>query len=308
METRYLKYILTIARCQNMTKAAEELYVSQSSLSQYLSKLEKEIGVSLFERTHNKLILTPAGELYVKAANQVINIQKELYHAMRSQNNKSHITLGVTTQLALKMLTEVIPSFKEQFTDVTIEISESNVPTFTRQIQEESLDCAVMAITNPNAFAPSQVTKLGNEDIVLAVPKDNPFCNKHTQDTIYWQDLHELEDDNFLLCKSGSTLREATDKLFASNRFNPNIMCETNSIITTRAMVAMGIGITFLGKSCIKAKDKIRYYRLSPNPNLTRTFILVSRKNWVLNTAEQALCDRIIQYFKKTKTQKILHY
>ena len=50
MDTKYLKYVLTIARKKNMTKAAEELYVSQSSLSQYLSRLEQEIGVPLFIR------------------------------------------------------------------------------------------------------------------------------------------------------------------------------------------------------------------------------------------------------------------
>ena len=71
MDTKYLKYVLTIARKKNMTKAAEELYVSQSSLSQYLSRLEQEIGVPLFIRAKGELLLTPAGELYVEAARKV---------------------------------------------------------------------------------------------------------------------------------------------------------------------------------------------------------------------------------------------
>lgn len=75
MDTRHLQYILTIAQKQNMTKAAEELYISQSSLSQYLAKLEQEIGVPLFERTRSRMLLTPAGELYVKAAQRVLSIE-----------------------------------------------------------------------------------------------------------------------------------------------------------------------------------------------------------------------------------------
>lgn len=55
MDTRHLKYFITIAQKGNMTKAADELYVSQSSLSQYLAKLEQELGVPLFERTHSCL-------------------------------------------------------------------------------------------------------------------------------------------------------------------------------------------------------------------------------------------------------------
>ena len=95
MDTKYLKYVLTIARKKNMTKAAEELYVSQSSLSQYLSRLEQEIGVQLFIRAKGELLLTPAGELYVEAARKVIQIQKDLYHNIRGLNHKGHITIGV---------------------------------------------------------------------------------------------------------------------------------------------------------------------------------------------------------------------
>lgn len=59
MDTRHLKYFITIAQKGNMTKAADELYVSQSSLSQYLAKLEQELGVPLFERTHSCLVFDP---------------------------------------------------------------------------------------------------------------------------------------------------------------------------------------------------------------------------------------------------------
>ena len=76
MDTKYLTYILAIAKKKNMTKAAEELFVSQSSLSQYLSKLERELGTPLFYRSKGSLSLTPAGELYVAAAREVVHIKE----------------------------------------------------------------------------------------------------------------------------------------------------------------------------------------------------------------------------------------
>lgn len=84
MDTRYLTYILTIAEEKNMTKAAKKLFVSQSSLSQYLTKLEQELGTPLFFRTKGELILTPAGELYTEAARNVIRIKKQLYRDIAS--------------------------------------------------------------------------------------------------------------------------------------------------------------------------------------------------------------------------------
>ena len=63
LDTKYLTYILAIAERKNMTKAADDLHVSQSSLSQYLSKLEQELGAALFIRAKGELILTPAGKV-----------------------------------------------------------------------------------------------------------------------------------------------------------------------------------------------------------------------------------------------------
>lgn len=305
MDTRHLQYILTIAQKQNMTKAAEELFVSQSSLSQYLTKLEREIGAPLFERTKNKLLLTPAGELYVKAGKQILDIERQMVETIRSASNKSHINLGLTSQLCLKMCTAVIPSFKEQFPDATIEITEANVSTLTKMLQEESIDCAVMAVHGTDAFLPEQVEILGTEKILLAVPKNHPYCRKNPGDTASWQDIQqELGQDNFLMCKKGSTVREVTDQIFSALHFNPSTVCETNSIITTRAMVAMGIGITFIGKSCKEDERHIHYYQLDPSP--TRNFALVHRKNWIMRTPEQTLCKEIKKYFQCRKVRKLM--
>jgi len=98
MDTRYLTYILTIAKKENMTKAAEELFVSQSTLSQYLSKLESELGTPLFYRSKGRLTLTPAGSLYIEAAEKVMSIKNVLYQNIQNIENRGHITVGVTSQ------------------------------------------------------------------------------------------------------------------------------------------------------------------------------------------------------------------
>ena len=96
MDIKYLNYILAIASRHNMTKAAEDLFVSQSSLSQYLSRLEQELGTPLFTRSKNELTLTPAGELYVDAAKKVVKIQKELYQNITALSKRGKICVGVT--------------------------------------------------------------------------------------------------------------------------------------------------------------------------------------------------------------------
>ena len=102
MDVKYLNYILAIANRHNMTKAAEDLFVSQSSLSQYLSRLEQELGTPLFIRSKGELSLTSAGVLYVEAAQKVVKIQKDLLsehcgaESERSYPCRSHLELGTS--------------------------------------------------------------------------------------------------------------------------------------------------------------------------------------------------------------------
>lgn len=290
LDVKYLNYILTIAQKKNMTKAAEELFVSQSSLSQYLSKLEQEVGAPLFLRARGELILTPEGELYVEAAKKVIQIQKELYETIRSKNHKSHITIGVTSQFGLQLLTRVIPPYKKQFPQVTIEISESNVPAITKMILDESIDCAVMALNDTEAFPRDQIWLTRQEEVFFAIPATHPYHAKNPGQPILQEDLiREFKNDHFLLSKKGSTLRVLADSVFSDFQFTPSTMCETNSITATRSMAAMGIGVTFIASSCASDREHVAYYPLKPA--LYRYQAVVHRKNWVMHEAEKGLLE-----------------
>lgn len=296
MDTKYLAYILAIARKKNMTKAAEELFVSQSSLSQYLSKLESELGTPLFFRSKGSLSLTPAGQLYVAAAEEVLHIKDHLYRNIQSIDNRGHITIGVTSLFALTMLTEIIPPFKSSFPDVTLEISETNVPSLTKMILEENIDCGIMALNGILPFSANQVDILRREEVYWAIPKSHPYYSKNPNRPITISDLTEhFSEDNILLSKKGSTLRVLTDQIIESAQIMLSTVCETNSIIASRSMVAMGIGVALIGESCAINREHIAYY--SMDPPLYRLNAFVKRKNWVMNQPEHHLRERILQYF-----------
>ena len=304
-DTKYLNYILTIAKKQNITKAAEELYISQSSLSQYLARLEQEIGVPLFIRAKGKLELTEAGKLYVQAAERVIHIKNDLYYQMRSLNNKSHITLGITSLFGLKMLTTLIPEYKKEFPEVTIEITETNLPSIQKLILDENIDCAMIALNDTSAFDKSQLELIGQEEVLLGIPATHPYALENNQNPITWDNFARIfQDDNFILSKKASTLRVLSDRIFSDIQFQPRTMCETNSIITIRSMVEMGIGIAFIAKTCAADHQNIKYY--SMDPPIWRNIAFVHRKGWIQNTPEQVLRQYIRDYFKKEEMQGLI--
>ena len=132
---------------------------------------------------------------------------------------------------------------------------------------------------------------------MVAIPADHSYCASHPGETISVEDfMSTFSGENFLLSKKSSSLRHLSDKLFAQYHFNPKAVCETNSISTTQSMVRRGAGIAFIAESCIDDREHIHYYSLAPG--LYRYNLLVWRQNWVMNPAEKALCDAIVDYFK----------
>lgn len=297
MDVKYLNYILAIANRHNMTKAAEDLFVSQSSLSQYLSRLEQELGTPLFVRSKSDLSLTPAGVLYVEAAKKVVKIQKELYQNIAALSQKGRIRVGVTSNWGLRMLSEIIPLFREQYPGIIIEITETNLPSFKKFLAEGTLDVGLAADVSTVPYG-SLVQILREEEVFLAVSMFHPYALAHPSGTpITAEEVKEhFANDSLLLSKKGSSLRMIGDHFFDSCGFEPVAVCETNNISATRSMVAQNAGVAFISESCSVNRNNIAYYPLSPA--MKRLNLVVRQKDWVLNEPEQAFMDLILNYFK----------
>ena len=298
MDVKYLNYILAIANRHNMTKAAEDLFVSQSSLSQYLSRLEQELGTPLFIRSKGELSLTSAGVLYVEAAQKVVKLQKELYQNIAALSQKGRIRVGVTSNWGLRMLTEIIPLFREQYPGITIEITETSLPAFKKALTEGTLDVGLASDVSTVPYG-SLVQVLREEEVFLAISMFHAYALTHPSGTpITAEEVKaNFAGDNLLLSKKGASLRMIGDQFFDSCGFEPVAVCETNNISATRSMVAQNAGVAFISESCSVNRNHIAYYPLSPA--MKRLNLVVRQKDWVLNEPEQAFMDHILNYFKQ---------
>ena len=102
---------------------------------------------------------------------------------MRSLNNKSHITLGITSLFGLKMLTTLIPEYKKEFPEVTIEITETNLPNIQKLILDENIDCAMIALNDTASFDKNQLELIGQEEVLLGIPATHPYATENKQIT-----------------------------------------------------------------------------------------------------------------------------
>ena len=252
MDIKYLNYFIEIAKKKNITKAAEALYISQSSLSQYLSRLEQDVGAELFVRTKGEMVLTTAGKLYLDAAREVVQIRNNLYRNISTLHNRGYISIGVSSIFALQILGDIIPGFKERYPDVILDITEMGVTSLTSCLLEGRIDCGILAMNKTTQFDKKQFFVLREERILFAVPEKYAYCETNSTTVITFKEIIEnFKAQYFLLPRKGSTLRYSVDKIFDNEGFMPYILCEINNIPTAKDMVKKGVGVTFLGESCI---------------------------------------------------------
>ena len=113
MDLRQIQYIVAIAEENNITRAAEKLYITQSALNQQLLKLEKELGVQLFHRSRTDWHPTEAGEIYLKAAREMLLLKKDTYHRIHdlAKIQQGELSVGFTPGRGIAMFSNVYPKF-----------------------------------------------------------------------------------------------------------------------------------------------------------------------------------------------------
>lgn len=297
MDIKYLTYILTIARERNLHRAAEKLYLSQPSLSQYLTKLEAELGTPLFERKSKELVLTEAGRLYVETAQTVVNLRNKLYRDIANLSYQSHLSIATTSQWGIRLISQVIPVFKTNHPGVMIEITESFFPSMSFRLKRREVDICLASVARPELDY--QVELLGMEEIFMAVSADHPFTMEHDpESTLISADLlvHSLGTDTFLLTTKGSSSQILIESLFQSIQFHQKIFGYFDNINTILHLVAKGAGISFVPASCRQQEANITYYSLEPK--ICRQHIIAYRQDLVLTPAIQDLLKTIHHYYK----------
>ena len=177
MDTRQMEYIIQISEERSITKAAEKLFITQSALNQQLQKLEKELGLPLFVRTRSDWHLTPAGEIYVNTARQILNLKKDAYSQIQDlkESGNRRISLGLIPERGVNMFTAIYPEFHRKFPDIRIEPVECNVRTMQNLITRNELDLGLITLVESQKDDNTYLS-MAEEEIFLAVPAAHPLC------------------------------------------------------------------------------------------------------------------------------------
>ncbi|RAU95529.1 LysR family transcriptional regulator [Paenibacillus sp. YN15] len=287
MELRQLQYALQIAAEKNFSRAAEKLHIAQPSLSQQLSKLEKELGVLLFQRNTNSVELTHAGYAFMEKAQMILDMVGQLEREMEdiSDMKKGRLNVGSLPITGSHVLPRVLPLFHSRFPGIEIHLIEDTTNVLENLTAAGRTDISLLTL--PVMDSNLSWEPLLDEEILLAVPPSHPLAKKAGELAVVG--IRQLRDEAFIVLKRGQGFRQIALELCRSNGFEPRIVFESSNIETVQSLVAAGMGIAFVPSMIALGHGssfRPAYLQLKERPY--RTLVAAYRKGRYISKAAEA--------------------
>lgn len=246
MNLRDLRYLVALAEHRHFGRAAKASFVSQPTLSTQVKKLEEELGVTLFERTPRKVLLTEVGREITQRARDVLNeIAQIRAAAQRTRDPESGtVRLGIFPTLGPYLLPHVIPAIRKRFPRLELLLTEEKTEVVLNLLREGRLDAGILALPIHDDQLHQEF--LFEEDFVLAVPEGHELA---THGALKYNDLC---DQNLLLLEDGHCLRDQALEVCQLAGARERSGFRATSLETLRQMVAAGVGITLLPALAVK--------------------------------------------------------
>lgn len=257
-----LEYFLVAAEELNFTRAAKRLFISQQSLSNHISNMEKEFDVVLFNRT-TPLTLTYAGEALKSQARKMLELKDETYRELTDIKDFSvgKLTIGLSHTRGRVILPEILPVYKERFPNIDLKLVEGNSSELAGDLLHGDVDLIIDML--PFKVENVETVPICQEEILLAVPDavlERAFPGKLEEIKAQLSehvDLGILSECPFLLINPGNRVRTIADEMFEEAQITPKIALETENIETVLALAAKGMGITFYPKMFISGRKAV---------------------------------------------------
>lgn len=290
------EYFITIAEAGNLTKAAQLLYTTQPALSQYLKRLEKSLGVELFDRSTSPLRLTYTGERYYQYLIQMKTLDENMRREF--QDIKSEVSgrlrLGIALWRGACLLPDIFPEFHRRYPKIQMELFEGRSNQLEKALLNDNIDLAVMNLPHTLNYQKFTCEAIFDEPILVAAPTEHPYVQellkqdrKAKRYPIASAEL--LVKLPLILTKPGQNLTFEVQRILAKNQIEPDILFETGNLTTAINLVARGIACTFVpgeGAGVCEHPGKVTYFMLDDS-SASWDLGVVYRKNSYLPKVSQ---------------------
>ena len=245
MELRHLRTIAAVARHGSFTKAAEELYLAQSAISQQIRRLETELGVEVFRRTSRKVELTAEGRVILGYAQRVLAEVDGLHSELEELTGllSGQLRIGGVYPTGPYDLFGMLADFRAAHPGVAIHMVEDTQDGVLAALRADELDCAFTAL-NPDALGNEfAATLLWEEEIVVALPLGHRLGGR---DHVTFE---QLATEDLIAYRENSALRRRLERTMAERGLEPRNAFICTEMGAVRGLASKGLGVAVLPRS-----------------------------------------------------------
>lgn len=299
------KYVYEVYKERSFTKAAQNLYISQPSLSARIKKIEEIIGEPLFDRSTTPLQLTEVGKVYIEAAEEITQIEQRVENYINDLAGlkTGNLAVGASTLFAAYVVPSLITQFNQKFPDVHIQLIEGNTAELEEMLGSNALDFVIDNYHYDSILYNKEL--YCEENILLAVPKYfavneelgmYQLSYKNIKNKNYLNQkypavpLGRFADLPFIMLTQGNDTRTRGDRLCRNVGFKPNIVLEFNQQSTAYMASSTQLGATFISDilvSQLPTFENLVYYKLDGEEAKRKVFFYYKTHKYKTRVMEE---------------------
>lgn len=277
MTIRQIQAFMAVYEKENITAAAEELHISQPSVSLIIKELEAEFGLQLFDRTTKRLRVTSEGRIFYEHAMRIMTQIERMNHVMQKVQTSQSLHLAVGISVGRLIMPKLCKQFMTQYPEIDLQVKVYPSIHVEQFLLEGSADFAILENTSTG----KDLVQIPVEQspLVVIASADHPLAQKKDLS------LHEIAACPLLLREKGSDTRVSIDAAFAKINFIPEPIWESHSTMALLNAVDEGLGLSILPKVYVEADQNPHIAILDIDLGLTRTINACYHKTKILSTA-----------------------
>lgn len=291
METRILNYFLQIAKYGNMSKAAEEMHVTQPTLSRQIQNLEEQLGTKLFDRNNKKMTLTSAGVIFQQRAQEILTLLNKAEQDVQNENGlNGTIAIGCVESNVAEFLSKIIIAFHKKYPNIKFSIYDADGDDIKDKLDKGMIDLGFL-------LSPVEVAKYNYIDLpvkdswAIIVPKGSPLAN---QDQISIDELKKIQ----LIIPAREIVQDEVVSWLHVPARDLNIVGSQNLIGNSLNLIKNGFGNILCTAGSFDLKENHDLKKIMINTDERIKHLLAWRKNYQMPTPAKTFIEFIKDYLK----------
>ncbi|WP_396954556.1 LysR family transcriptional regulator [Neobacillus sp.] len=289
MELRQLRLFMEVAKQKSITKAAENMHLSQPALSKSIIALEEELGMTLIIRTNKTSDLTDTGKVVLEYAQKMNALQDEMKTTLNDMTNltRGQINIGLPPFIGSLFFPRVMAKFHHAYPNIELNITEYGGARVVKSVEEGEFELGVAVL--PLDELQFNIYPIVEEEMKLLVYKNHRLASRNEVE------IEDLTDEEFIFYHDEFALNQMMRDHFIAAGFEPKILFKSSQWDLMSEMVAANLGITILPQSICNRVFTKDIKIIDLRPAIMWRLAVLTKKDRYLSIAGKTFIDFILK-------------